>query len=131
MTDINDFKVGDHVWFYMTWGRLTSGTIQEFQTVNRPNRDPEQYAKIYSDDGSTTGALLYNIWRTKEEATAILQNRSDALVKKYKESIRDVEDLVRFMYNKVVASAEEYTNWEARTAARERAHELLDIDLDK
>jgi hypothetical protein len=34
-----------------------------------------------------------------------------------------------FMYNNRVAVSEEYTDWEARTAVKERVKELLNIDL--
>ena len=34
------------------------------------------------------------------------------------------------MYNEGVAQAEEYTDWDARNAARIRAKELLGIDLE-
>ena len=35
------------------------------------------------------------------------------------------------MYSNAVSSAEEYIDWEAHRAARERAKELLGIDLDE
>ena len=42
---------------------------------------------------------------------------------------KTIEDLVQFMYDNTVSCADEYTDWNARRAARERAKELLDIDL--
>ena len=33
------------------------------------------------------------------------------------------------MYDNNVSTAEEYTDWDARQTARERAKELLDLDL--
>ena len=125
------FKAGDHVWFEQTWAGPTSGTIIEIvHTENRRSHEPEVWARIHADDGGDTGAKIDRIWATKEECLAALKAASDALVAKYKESIKDVKDLVKFMYDNTVATAEEYTDWEARRAARERAFELLGVKLD-
>lgn len=124
------FNVGDHVWFEQTWAGPTSGTIVEIVNAeNKRTHENETWAKIHTDDGASTGARIGRMWSTKEECLAALKAEEKALVNKYKESIKDVKDLVKFMYDNNVATAEEYTDWEARRAARERAAELLGIDL--
>ena len=45
-------------------------------------------------------------------------------IKDYKESINSTEDLINFMLNNTVSFAEEYTDWEAREAAIQKAEEL-------
>ncbi len=52
------------------------------------------------------------------------------MVKEYKESIKDIKELVKFMHIHNISSANEYTEEEARRAACERAKELLNIDLE-
>lgn len=124
------FQIGDHVWFDQTWVGLTSGTITSIEEIeNRRTGTKGTFARIHADNGGDSGAKINRIWATKEEGMKAMKAESDAAVKKYKDSIKDVNDLVRFMYDNTVSSAEEYTNWEARQAARERAKELLGIDL--
>lgn len=60
-----------------------------------------------------------------------MKQKTENIVKEYKDSIKDVNDLIRFMYNENVATAEEYTDWNARRAAKERTLELLGIELDE
>lgn len=125
------FKAGDHVWFEQTWAGPTSGTIIEIvHTKDRRTNEPETWARIHADNGGDTGAKIDKIWATKDACLAALKAAEEATVSKYKASIKDVKDLIQFMYDNNVATAEEYTDWEARRAARERAKELLGINLD-
>lgn len=124
------FKIGDHVWFDQTWVGLTGGTITDIEEFENPRtKEMLIWARIHADDGGDTGAKIDRIWATKEEGRNAMKAESDAAIKKYKDSIKDVNDLVRFMYDNTVSSAEEYTNWEARRAVRERTKELLGVDL--
>lgn len=124
------FKVGDHVWFDQCWVGLTSGTITSIEEIeNRNTGTKTVFARIHADDGGDSGAKIDRLWKTKEEGIEAMRAETEAMVKRYKDSIKDVKDLVQFMYDETVSSAEEYTNWEARWAVRERAKELLGIDL--
>lgn len=47
-----------------------------------------------------------------------------------KKEIKDVNDLIKFMFDHVVSSgAEEYVDWDARITVIERTKELLNIEL--
>jgi hypothetical protein len=127
LTGVYTFGIGDHVWFNNMWVGPVSGVITAFEETD----DHKEYAEIHWDDGGTSGALLADgIYPDEESIIKANSIKNDKTVAAYKESIKDVSDLVRFMYNKAVCTAEEYTDWEARQAARERAKELLGIDLD-
>lgn len=80
-------------------------------------------------DGGTFGVKLSDIFATEEELLTDSEKRFEESVSSMKASIRDVNDLVRFMYNHTIHGAEEYTEEDARQAVRERAKELLGIEL--
>lgn len=68
------------------------------------------------------------VFRFQEDAKSVLYKRHYETVQSYKDQIKSVEDLVRFMYSHQV-SLDEYTDYQARLAASIRAKELLGIEL--
>ena len=54
---------------------------------------------------------------------------NQAIIEAYKNQINSVEDLVRFLYKHPCNGAEEYTEWHAAEAAKQKALELLNIVL--
>ena len=51
-------------------------------------------------------------------------------VSEIKEQLGTKDDIIQFMYDNVVAQAEEYTNWDARQAVREIMQERYGTDLE-
>lgn len=75
--------------------------------------------------------LVKDLYSTKEELLCAEKEKSRKRIEKFKEEIKDVKDLIQFMSDNVVSTgAEEYVDWNARTAVIERAKELLNIDLE-
>lgn len=70
-----------------------------------------------------------NLFDTMQSASDTLADRHRNAVDAYKSEIPDVAALVRFSYCHEVCPCEEYTNWAAREAYRERTRELLGLDL--
>lgn len=64
-------------------------------------------------------------------AECVAQKNSDnaKIIDDYKNQINSVEDLVRFLYLNPCNGAEEYTDWLAAEAAKQKALELLNIVL--
>ena len=54
---------------------------------------------------------------------------NQAIIDDYKNQINSVEDLVSFLYVHPCNGAEEYTEWHAAEAAKQKALELLNIEL--
>ena len=120
-----NFAIGDHIWFNQNWVGPSAGTITAFKATKAT------YAEIHLDDGSTTGALLADIYVSQEALLEANKKATAARITGYKSEMTDIEGLVRFMFNNNISSgACEYTDWDARQAVKERAKELLDIDLD-
>lgn len=126
-----EFNIGDEIWFYQEYTGIVKATIIDFRkTMNYFKRDEEiTYAYVETEDGMNTGVLLSDMHESKNACLKACEAKTEKIVKEYKDSIKDVNDLVRFMYNENVATAEEYTDWDARRAAKERALELLGIEL--
>jgi len=102
----NEIKIGMQVIFERAYVGATYGTVLAVEKDRVKICDEYNY-KIY--------CRFENIYANGKEY--------------YKESIKDVNDLIKFMYDNVVSKADEYTNWEARDAVKERAKELLNIDF--
>lgn len=131
---MKNIKVGDKVWYYEHWSDMArSGVVKELKetTNNLPGKDPVPYAMILDDEGGTCGRLLKDIYSTKQDLLIALKAEEDKKVAEIKEKIKNVDDLIRYMYNTPTGGAEEYTNCFARRAVREKAKELLGIELEK
>lgn len=122
----SEIKIGMEVWFENNWDTICSGKVTKFYD------EAPEYVEIKGtrETYGTMGAKIANCYLTKEELLAALQTQSNQRQAEYCAAIKDVNDLVRFMYENNVCCAEEYTNWDARRAAKTRAKELLGIDLD-
>ena len=108
----NKFNVGDEVWWFDSWGNLQNGKIYEFTG---------EYAGIKQGKtgGISTGAKLCDCWPTKEECLKAEKRRAIAQTAEYIKSIKDVNDLVLFLFKHDV-SGEDH-DYEAEEAAKERA----------
>lgn len=117
----NSFKIGDKVWWFDSWGTLRWGIIYKIQ---------DNMAAIYENGrkGANTGSRLDNCWPSKDGCLEAERQRAELQVAEYKESIRDVKDLVKFLFEHDVNG--EDRDYDARRAAKERAKELLGFDIE-
>lgn len=124
-----NLAIGDHIWFNQNWVGPSTGTITAFRRSEYTKE--MDYAEIQLNDGGTTGALLTDIYTSKKELLEANKKASAAQIAEYKNQMSDIKRLVRFMFNNAVSpDAGEYTDWDARQAVKERAKELLGINLD-
>lgn len=82
----------------------------------------------YGHDNSrcigTTTYAFEQLFASAEEVDKFRRDKSNNLIENYKKEITDVASLIQFAINHCIACAEEYTDWEARTAYCTRAKEL-------
>lgn len=116
-----EIRINGTVWFFDPYGNLFCGRVAEIAGEH-------VRVKGTGDSFGTTGAKTADCYATKQECIRAKQDADRAEVEAYKAQITDVRELVKFMYDNTVSCAEEYTDWNARKAARERARELLGID---
>lgn len=112
----NKIKIGMQIIFDRSYVGCIHGTVLAVE---------EDRVRIRDDYGWDDYCRFDDIYANEKE----YEKKSHNIINNYKESIKDVSDLVKFMYNNRVAVSEEYTDWEARTAVKERTKELLNIDL--
>ena len=118
---ITNAKIGQIIWFKERWsGMPTEAKITAVY---------DTHAETHLTHGGTMNVRFADMFVSKNELMRTMQDESNRNVAVIKASIQTVEDLVRYMYDHVVANAEEYTDYDARRAVRERARELLNIDL--
>lgn len=116
----NKYNVGDKVWWFDSWGNLRWGVIYEIK----------EYMAAIHENGRTgiqTGARLSECWPTKKDCIDADKRRSELRKDMYRKSIKDVRDLVQFMYTHDVSG--EDCDYDAETVAKEKALELLGLEL--
>lgn len=115
----NKYNIGDWVWWFDQWGTLRSGTVYGFEDTPRGKA-----VKIHENGrtGACTGSLMENCWPSRKECLKKEKERSASQVAEYKESIKSVHDLVKFLYEHDINS--ECCDYDAKKAAEERAAEL-------
>lgn len=128
------FEIGQKVWFLEYWSKMPKcATIVSFETIepDKVYKFERKVAKLHWIDGGTNSMLVDDLYSTKEELLCAEKEKSRKRIEKFKEEINDVKDLIQFMFDNVVSTgAEEYADWDARTAVIERSKELLNIDLE-
>lgn len=72
---------------------------------------------------------LDQVFNTEEECLAFDKGQSEAVIFACKQQIRTVNDLVRVMFSQNIAYCDVHAHWEEIEAARQRAEELLGIEL--
>lgn len=121
MINKNDITLGERVWFRETWTeRIVYGIVDDIKNDYTVVRGKS------SDDDSFIGTLYKmfdNIFTSREQCMQAVKEENDSLVAAYKEEITDVNSLINFPLNHSFG-AEEYTDYEAIRAYKEKAAEL-------
>lgn len=117
----NKYNIGDVVWWFDAWNNLQTGKIYGFE---------EDHAKIRQGryGGVSTGAPLSGCWPSQKECLEAEAKRAYRQKLEYKDSIKDVKDLVKFLLENDVCS--EFRDYDAEAAAKERASEMLGIIVE-
>lgn len=127
MININDIKINQKVWFKEHWTeRIVCGFVREItKHSDNENYIIEIKGKSYSEDSfiGTTHQSPDNLFATKEEAIAAVKKENQKRVDNYKAEITDIASLIAFPLSHTFG-AEEYTDYEAIRAYKERAKEL-------
>lgn len=119
------FTTGDTIFFFDHFDNFQKDIIVRF--VCPDENDTET---VYLRTKRGFAVPLEQAWETEKEARAAYADDAQKQVETYKKEITSVQDLVVFLFHHCV-NGEEYTDWNARAAAIQRAKKLLDIDLEK
>lgn len=132
------FNIGEVVYFKSANGYHTGlykGTvIDKANYVKSENKyiiPIDNVENIYFDEDSCYGT--YMAWEdecfyTKEGLERIINSRKEKIISDYCDSIKTIEDLVKFPITNPFG-AEEYTDYEAIEAYKIMAKKLLNIDI--
>ena len=121
--NLNQYKIGDQVWWFDQYDNLRNGEIFGIKTDTKKG----DYAEIREEIG-TSGAMLSKCWPTREDCLAAEETRSKQQAIEYAESIKDVNDLVQFLFDHETTG--EFREFDAIEAARKRAKDLLGYEID-
>lgn len=131
-------KIGDIAYFQEFW----SGAIEKCKIKEISEQDGNVLAEVKSiasvdrngekicDTYGTSTRLLDHLFATHQEAFADADRNFANIKSKYLNEIKDLEDLLRFPMEHCF-NGEEYTEYEAIAAYKQRVKELVGIDLDK
>lgn len=126
MININDIKIGQKVWFHEYWSQMIVwGRVTKITKFDNNEDGIEVRGEVYEKGSApgTTTQPLDNLYATKEEAIEAIRKSNQAQVDTYKKEITDIASLVAFPITHHFGM-EEYTDYEAIRAYRERAKEL-------
>lgn len=115
---ISEAKIGQKVYYEEMWtGNIIHGIVKEIVC------DTPAYC-VLQEGYSTQRRAVEILYPSMESCKKAIEERTKFLVKKYKAEIKTLNDLLRFPLDYNVGPADEYTNYEAITAYKERANEL-------
>ena len=126
--NIASVKIGDEVWFEMPYTdhMPMCGIIKQIDThATTPMVDVKCKTMCI-----TLPVFFHDVYPTREELIKAMDKKYNSIVNRYKASIQSIDDLIRFMYEHPVSYCEEYTDYDARRAAKERAFELCGVQLE-
>lgn len=134
MINIEDIKIGQKIWYQEHWSkRIVFAYVNKITTINdSENEYVVQVTGDIRDDESIVGTVnlpLRYLFTTKDEAIAMVEQKNLKIVNKYKSEISSIADLIKFPLIHSFG-AEEYTDYEAIKAYKERAAELGFTGLD-
>lgn len=114
-------KIGDYVYAVDAYDNYLEGTITKIHET----KEDATYISLYDaiNKGMRT-VKACDVFPSNSERTKALTERSEKQIREYKKEMNALEDIVRFCLKHCVARAEEYTDWDARTAVEEKLAEL-------
>lgn len=120
---MKNIKVGQNVWY-----------IDQDDCLARPAKVmklKEDYAILRDGVCGWEDVVYYNvIYATEEECIKAIKTICDVRVNEYKEKMPDINACLAFAYKYHVSRTEEYTDWDARRAYKERVFELTGVKLE-
>lgn len=126
MININDIKIGQKVWYQEYWSQMIVwAKVTKITKFDNNEYGIEVTGEAY-ERGSAVGTTiqpLNNLFATKYEAIEAIKKANQKIVDDYKKEITDIVSLVAFPLSHPFG-AEEYTDYEAIRAYKERAKEL-------
>ena len=115
-------KLGDVVWF--DCGHIECGTIIEL--FDNGGRSFARFrCKIIP---GTTNILVDELYKTKSAVEQACRDKARRIEDYYRAKIHTIEDLVKFCFTHDVSECE-YRDTQAYNVAREKAKELLGIEI--
>lgn len=126
MININDIKIGQKVWYQEYWSQMIVwGKVTNITKFDNNEYGIKVKGEAYERGSApvTTTQPLNNLFATKHEAIEAIKKANQKIVDDYKKEITDIASLVAFPLSHTFY-AEEYTDYEAIRAYKERAKEL-------
>lgn len=122
---MSKFNVNDTVYCIDSLGQITEGKIQNIRKITS-EFNPVIYYVVHTNIGEFT-CLELDTFKTYDTAKAEMANRSENKRKEYERHINNLPQLFSFMLRHM--HCEEYTNYEAIQASRNKIKELIGIEI--
>lgn len=126
--NIKDIKIGQEIWFAHPHGPVGSGIVKNIFTGLTALNHPDYLVVKGTRKTSGTGNVFpENCFATEKELTDYLAKQDETKINKYCNSIKNIDDLVRFCL--IHLNTNDCVEREIYRAAEIRANELLGIDI--
>ena len=116
---MENIEVGDAVWTLLSNDIVLATVIEKYPDRVRVS------APCYDDQDCDWDQVFH----TEEGCLAFAKGQSEAVIFACKQQIKNINDLVRVLFSQNIAYCDVHAHWEPIEAARQRAEELLGIEL--
>lgn len=118
---MKNIEVGSAVWVMASLHDTTFAIVIE--------KWPD-HVRVYIPRYGDRDYDLDQVFHTEEECLAFAKGQSEAVIFACKQQIKNINDLVRVLFSQNIAYCDVHAHWEEIEAARQRAEELLGIELN-
>lgn len=120
------WHVGDACFYYDPW----SEAVVEARIAGLPGEDGPNVLTLRGVSVPGQVQRLYNdLFPDRESAQDAVARHGTSRYERYASEITDLESAIAFAWSHTVSLAEEYTDWDARRAFRDRVHALTGVAL--
>lgn len=133
---VKNLKIGMKIYTKEYWSdRIVKAKVTKIYEENEKKTVSLEGLYNVDEDEDTDmigsfGALIEDIYSTKEEALNAKKEKSRKNILKYKNKLKTIDDIINFCLDTCICG-DEYTNYDARIAVIERSKELgIKINTD-
>lgn len=125
-----NWKVGEKAYLEDTWSGLVRAAVVTFIETHKTGF-PSAVLEYADVNYGTTCRPFSMLFDSEQDCLDALASESKDKIKLYESEIRTVEDLIRFAWNHHVSPGELRDDHDAQTAYKNRANDLLGIELEQ
>ena len=130
---MKELKIGNHFWGIQR-GKdesVVNGTIVSINEARNRNGEIIKYVELNNGLTPTVAVKVDDVYETGDEATNAYHAEIRNRIEEHKQTINNINDLVRFMFDNGIGYSKYYENYAIYQAVIEKTKELLGVELKR